>query len=119
MDPSGTTTGDERLAYTKLLGELGHHNSTPTDDHSQNDEMVRTKGRNSVEADEQQEAEEVGPDENTERVMLLYSLAPLNIVLFQSPRINVPCLLIRIKVSKIGCTQNQYEDGFKFLTFLL
>ena len=52
MDPSETTTSEERLAYAKLLGELGHHNSTRTIDHSQNDEMVGTTGRNSVEADE-------------------------------------------------------------------
>ena len=52
MDPSEATTGNKRLAYAKLLGELGHHNSTPTNDHSQNDEMVGTTGRNSVEADE-------------------------------------------------------------------
>ena len=52
IDPSEAATGDERLAYAKVLGELGHHNSTPTDDHSQNDEMVGTTGRNSVEADE-------------------------------------------------------------------
>ena len=51
-DPSEPATGDKRLAYAKLLGELGHHNSTPTDDHSQNDEMVGTTRRNSVEADE-------------------------------------------------------------------
>ena len=52
LDPSEAATNDEGLAYAKLLGELGHHNTTPTNDHSQNDEMVGTTGRNSVEADE-------------------------------------------------------------------
>ena len=74
LDPSEAATNKEGLAYTKLLEELIQNNTTPTNDHSQNYEMVRTTGRNSVEADDQQEAEEVGPDENTERVMQLYSL---------------------------------------------
>ena len=38
--------------------------------------MVGTTRRNSVEADDQQETEKVGPDENTEHVMQLYSLSP-------------------------------------------
>ena len=74
LDPSEAATNEEGLAYTKLLEELSQHNTTPTTDHSQNYEMVGTTGRNSVEADDQPETEEVGPDENTERVMQLYSL---------------------------------------------
>ena len=76
MDPSEAATSSKGLANAKPLGELGHHNTSPTNDHSQNDEMVGTTRRNSVEADDQQETEEVGPDENTERVMQLYSLTP-------------------------------------------
>ena len=74
LDPSEAATNEQGLAYTKLLGELSQHNTTPTNDHSQNCEMVGTTRRNSVEADDQLETEEVGPDENTECVMQLYSL---------------------------------------------
>ena len=67
MDPSEATSSNEGPDYAELLGELGHHNTTPTNDHSQNDEMVGTTGRNSVEADDPQETEEVGPEENMKR----------------------------------------------------
>ena len=73
LDPSEAATNKEGQAY-KLLEELSQNNTTPTNDHSQNYEMVRTTGRNSVEADDQPKTKEVGPDENTERVMQLYSL---------------------------------------------
>ena len=74
LDPSVAATNKEGLTFTKLLEELIQNNTTPTNDHSQNYEMVRTTGRNSVEADDQPKTKEVGPDENTERVMQLYSL---------------------------------------------
>ena len=55
---SGAAIGNRRKARAKLLGELGHQNMTLTNNHSQNNEMVRNLGYNSVKADGPKRAEE-------------------------------------------------------------